>query len=126
MRVWMTQAATITGRLDRLAMGLSGLCVVHCVATAVLLGLLASAGGFLGQPIFHEVGLTLAMIVGAFALGKGILEHGFLLPSAMGALGLVVMAGALSLPEGGHEPFYTVAGVMILALGHRLNVMASE
>jgi MerC mercury resistance protein len=126
MRVWMTQAATITGRLDRLAMGLSGLCVVHCVATAVLLGLLASAGGFLGQPIFHEVGLTLAMIVGAFALGKGILEHGFLLPSAMGALGLGVMAGALSLPEGGHEPFYTVAGVMILALGHRLNVMASE
>jgi hypothetical protein len=122
----MTQAATITGRLDRLAMGLSGLCVVHCVATAVLLGLLASAGGFLGQPIFHEVGLTLAMIVGAFALGKGILEHGFLLPSAMGALGLGVMAGALSLPEGGHEPFYTVAGVMILALGHRLNVMASE
>ena len=126
MRVWMTQAATITGRLDRLAMGLSGLGVVHCVATAVLLGLLASAGGFLGQPIFHEVGLTLAMIVGAFALGKGILEHGFLLPSAMGALGLGVMAGALSLPEGGHEPFYTVAGVMILALGHRLNVMASE
>jgi hypothetical protein len=122
----MTQAAIRTGRLDRLAMGLSGLCVVHCVTTAVLLGLLASAGGFLGRPIFHEVGLTLAMIVGAFALGRGILEHGFMLPSAMGALGLGVMAGALSLPEGGHEPIYTVAGVMILALGHRLNVMAAE
>lgn len=122
----MTQAAIRTGRLDRLAMGLSGLCVVHCVTTAVLLGLLASAGGFLGRPIFHEVGLTLAMIVGAFALGRGILEHGFMLPSAMGALGLGVMAGALSLPEGGHEPIYTVVGVMILALGHRLNVMAAE
>ncbi len=83
-----------TGRLDRLAMGLSGLCAVHCVATAVLLGLLASAGGFLGQPIIHEVGLTLAMIIGAFALGRGILEHGFMLPSAIGALGLGVMAGA--------------------------------
>ena len=111
---------------DRIAMGLSGLCLVHCVATAVLLGLLASAGGFLGSPVIHEVGLTLAMIVGAFALGRGILEHGFMMPSAIGALGLGVMAGALSLPEGGHEPFYTVAGVMILALGHRLNVMASE
>jgi MerC mercury resistance protein len=122
----MTQVAIRTGRLDRLAMGLSGLCVVHCVTTAVLLGLLASAGGFLGRPIFHEVGLTLAMIVGAFALGRGILEHGFMLPSAIGALGLGVMAGALSLPEGGHEPIYTVAGVMILALGHRLNVMATE
>ena len=63
-------------------MGLSGLCLVHCVATAVLLGLLASAGGLLGRPIIHEVGLTLAMIIGAFALGRGILEHGFVMPSA--------------------------------------------
>jgi hypothetical protein len=36
------------------------------------------------------------------------------------------MAGALSLPHDGREPIYTVVGVMILALGHRLNVMASE
>ena len=115
-----------TGRLDRLAMGLSGLCAVHCVATAVLLGLLASAGGFLGQPIIHEVGLTLAMIIGAFALGRGILEHGFMLPSAIGALGLGVMAGALSLAHDGREPIYTIIGVLIVALGHRLNSLASE
>jgi len=114
-----------TNLLDRVAMGLSGLCMVHCVATAVLIGLLASAGGFLGQPIFHEIGLTLAMIIGAFALGRGYLEHGFMLPVAVGSLGLGVMLGALSLPEGGHEPIYTVAGVLIVALGHRLNVMAS-
>ena len=107
-------------------MGLSGLCLVHCVATAVLLALLASAGGFLGAPIIHEVGLTLAMILGAFALGRGILEHGFMMPSAIGGLGLGVMAGALSLPHDGAEPVYTVVGVMILALGHRLNVMASD
>jgi MerC mercury resistance protein len=122
----MTQVSHPISRLDRIAMGLSGLCVVHCVATAVLLGLLASAGGLLGRPIIHEVGLTLAMIIGAFALGRGILEHGFMMPSAIGALGLGVMAGALSLPEGGHEPIYTVVGVMILALGHRLNVMATD
>ena len=122
----MPQLSLPSSRLDRIAMGLSGLCLVHCVATAVLLGLLASAGGFLGSPIIHEVGLTLAMIIGAFALGRGILEHGFVLPAAIGALGLGVMAGALSLPEGGHEPIYTVIGVMILALGHRLNVMATE
>jgi hypothetical protein len=114
------------GRLDRLAMGLSGLCLVHCLATAVLLGLVASIGGFLGQPIFHEVGLTLAMFLGAIALGRGALEHGFVLPTAIGALGLGVMAGALTLHEGGTEPLYTVAGVTILALGHRLNFLAAE
>jgi hypothetical protein len=122
----MPQMTLSFGRLDRIAMGLSGLCVVHCVATAVLLGLLASAGGFLGQPIIHEVGLSLAMIIGAFALGRGILEHGFMMPSAIGGLGLGVMAGALSLPHDGREPIYTAIGVMIVALGHRLNVLASE
>jgi hypothetical protein len=122
----MHQHALSTNRLDRIAMGISGLCVVHCVATAVLLGLLASAGGFLGQPIIHEVGLTLAMIIAAFALGRGYLEHGFMRPAAVGALGLGVMAGALSLPEGGHEPIYTVLGVLIVALGHRLNVLAAD
>ena len=122
----MAQLTSSTARLDRLAMSISGLCVVHCIATAILLALVASAGGILGQPIIHEVGLTLAMVVGAFALGRGILEHGFVLPSAIGALGLGVMAGALTLPHDGREPFYTVAGVMIVALGHRLNVLASD
>lgn len=109
-----------------MAIGLSGLCLVHCVATAVLLGMLSAAGGFLGSPIVHEVGLTFAMMIGAFALGRGIVEHGFMMPSAVGSLGLGVMAGALSLPHGGDEPIFTVIGVAILALGHELNRIAGE
>jgi MerC mercury resistance protein len=58
-----------TGRLDRLAVGLSGLCLVHCLATTVALALLSAAGGFFGAPIIHEIGLSLAMIMGAIALG---------------------------------------------------------
>ena len=122
----MPQLTIPTFRLDRVAVALSGLCLVHCLATAILLGLLSAAGGFLGAPIIHEVGLTLAMILGSFALGRGILEHGFMMPSAIGGLGLGVMAGALSLPHGGNEPIYTVVGVLILALGHRLNAMAND
>ena len=113
-------------RLDRIAIALSGLCLVHCLVTAVLLGLLSAAGGMLGAPIIHEVGLTLAMVLGSVALGRGILKHGFMMPSAIGGLGLGVMAGALSLPHDGSEALYTVIGVMILALGHRLNAMAAE
>ena len=122
----MLQLSIPTSRLDRIAVGLSGLCLVHCLATAVLLGLLSAAGGFPGAPIIHEVGLTLAMILGSIALVRGILEHGFMMPSAIGGLGLGVMAGALTLPHDGTEALYTVVGVMILALGHRLNAMAAE
>jgi hypothetical protein len=107
-------------------MTLSGVCVVHCFATAMLLGLLSAAGGFLGKPIIHEVGLTFAMILGAIALGRGIREHGFVLPSLVGATGLAIMAYALTMHETGLEPVYTVIGVLILALGHRLNSMAAE
>ena len=115
-----------TSRLDRLAMGLSGLCAVHCVATAVLLALVASAGGLLGKPISHEVGLTLAMILGAIALGRGIREHGFILPSAVGVAGLAIMGYAMSLHETGFEPVFTILGVSVLALGHRLNMLAKQ
>ncbi len=107
-------------------MGLSGLCVIHCIATTVFLGLVASVGGLLGQPIFHQVGLALAMVLGAVALGRGALDHGFLLPAAVGVLGIVLMAWGLSLHESGLEPATTIAGVSILALGHRLNFLAAE
>jgi hypothetical protein len=115
-----------TSRLDRLAIGLSGLCLVHCLASAVLLALVSAVGGVLGAPVIHEVGLVLAMILGTVSLGRGIYEHGFMLPSAVGGLGLGVMAGALSLPHDGTEAIYSVVGVLIVALGHRLNGIAAE
>ena len=115
-----------TGRLDRLAIALSGICVVHCLATAVLLALVSAAGGLLGSPLVHEVGLVLAMLMGAIALGRGMIEHGFMMPSAIGSLGLGVMVGALTLPHGGSEELYTVVGVAVLALGHQLNRIAGE
>ena len=107
--------------LDRLAIGLSGLCLVHCLATSVFLALAASAGGLLLDPHIHEIGLVLAIIMGALALGRGIWTHGYMMPSAVGALGLGVMAGAISLPHDGSETLYTLIGVGLLALGHDLN-----
>lgn len=107
--------------LDRIAIGLSGLCVVHCLATAVLLTLASAASGMLLDPHFHEIGLALAIPLGALALGRGIWTHGYMMPSAVGALGLGVMAGSLTLPHGDSEVLYTMIGVGLLALGHDLN-----
>jgi hypothetical protein len=115
------ERASERGLFDRMAIGLSGLCLVHCVASAIFVALLATAGGFLLNPMIHEVGLTLAIGIGVVALGRGILVHDFMMPSAIGGLGLGVMAGSLSLPEGGAGTVYTILGVLILALGHDLN-----
>jgi hypothetical protein len=113
------------GLIDRLAIGLSGFCLVHCIASAVLIAALAGFGSFLLDPIFHEVGMTIALFLGVYGLGRGILIHGFMLPSSIGGLGLGIMAGSLFI---GHEDggtLYSILGVMILALGHDLNRRAT-
>ena len=115
--------------LDRAAIALSGLCVVHCIASAVLLAMLSAAGGLLLNPLFHEIGLSIAILLGAGALGRGVMEHGYIMPAAMGSFGLGIMAGAMSLPhEGGHgaETLWTVIGVGLLAFGHDLNRRAGH
>jgi hypothetical protein len=107
--------------MDRVAIALSGLCLVHCLASSVVLAVLASAGGLLVAPIIHEVGLTFAIVLGVVALGRGVADHGFMMPSAVGGLGLGVMGGALTMPHSELETVYTIVGVAILALGHDLN-----
>jgi len=116
--------AGIDSRIDRIAMGISGLCLVHCVATTILLTLISSAGGLL-NPAIHEVGLTLAIGMGVIALGRGITSHGYMMPAVVGAFGLGIMAGALSLPHGNFEIFWTLVGVSLVALGHDLNRRAT-
>ena len=118
--------------LDRIAIGLSGLCLVHCIATSVLLALVSAAGGMLLNPLIHEIGLTLAITLGAVALGRGFMDHGFMAPAVVGSFGLGLMAGALALPhDAGHglfggEAFWTVIGVGVLAFGHDLNYRATH
>ena len=119
-RVW----GGLDARLDRIAMGISGLCLVHCLTTTILLTVISSAGGLL-NPAIHEVGLTLAIGFGVIALGRGIMSHGYMMPAVVGAFGIGVMAGALSLPHSEFEVFWTLVGVSLVALGHDLNRRAT-
>ncbi|WP_374943084.1 MerC domain-containing protein [Sphingomonas sp.] len=107
--------------LDRVAIALSGLCVVHCLATSVLLALMSAAGGMLSNPIIHEGGLALAIALGAVALGRGALVHRRLAPLVTGAVGIGFMATALAMPHGASETAWTIAGVALLATAHVLN-----
>ncbi len=108
--------------LDRAAIGLSGLCLVHCIATALVLALATSAAGALVNPLIHEIGLVIAIGLGILAFGGGILAHGRRTPMLVGGLGLACMAYALSLRHGvDGEVFFTVLGVGLVAIGHVFN-----
>ena len=108
-------------RWDGLGLSVAGLCLLHCLATTVLLAVLASASGLLLNPVIHEAGLLLAIVLGILALGKGFRDHGLFMPATIGALGVGMMGGALTLPHGGMEIVWTVMGVIFLGIGHLLN-----
>lgn len=114
------------GHLDSLGLGLAGLCLVHCLASAVIITVLASAGGILLHPAVHEIGIVFALLFGGLALVSGYYRHGFILPVAIGSVGLGMMLGALTLPHGGSEILYTILGLGVLALGHDLNYRATR
>lgn len=107
---------------DQLAMGLSGLCLVHCLATTIFFASVASVGGvFLDNHLFHEIGLIIAIGFALITLVSGVLSHGYMMPFAVGSFGLGMMAGALSRPHDGSEVLATMIGVAVVALGHDLN-----
>lgn len=114
------------GFWDRAALTLSGLCIAHCLAAMALLATLSSFGILLMAPIFHEIGMVLAIILGVIALGRGMISHGRMPPALIGGMGLGLMALALTMPHGTEEVAMNVAGVLILAIAHIWNLRASR
>ena len=111
---------------DQLAMGLSGLCLVHCLASTIFFASIASVSGVLENHLFHEIGLVVAIGFALVTLVAGVLSHGYMMPFAVGSFGLGMMAGALSRPHDGSEILATMIGVAIVALGHDLNRRAAH
>lgn len=106
---------------DRMAIWLSGLCVLHCIASTLILASMVSVGTALLNPAFHEVGLVVAIGLGLAVLVTGARSHRGILPITVGGSGLVIMAYALTLPHDYREVIATVIGLAIVALGHELN-----
>jgi MerC mercury resistance protein len=113
-----------TATLDRMAVGLSGLCVLHCVLSVALIAMLSGAGTVLTDPIIHKLGLGGAVILAGVALRQGYLSHGAKMPLGIGLVGLALMALGLVVPHGWPEVAATVAGVTVLAAAHLMNARA--
>lgn len=117
----MTHPTPARDLFDRLAIGLSAICLVHCAATVVFVAALATAGGILLNPAIHEVGLGLAILLAIVGLGRGLLQHRRPAPTILGGAGIALMATALTVPHGASEAVFTMFGVLLVAAAHFLN-----
>lgn len=101
---------------------LSGLCALHCVLGIVFVALLGFGGGLLLDPVIHRIGLVIAAVIAAVAIGAGALRHRKPAPFVTAMTGLTFMGGALAVPHGVEEAVLTIIGVSLVALGHILNL----
>jgi len=113
---------SIRDRLDRAGVVLSGLCAVHCVLSVVLVSVLGLGGEVLLSPAIHRVGLMVAVLIGAVALGYGVKRHGKRGPLVLGGAGLALMACAILVGHGLPEAVLTICGVTLVASAHLWNV----
>ena len=112
----------IRGRLDRVGVFLSALCLLHCVAGVVVVAGLGLGGGFLLDPAIHRWGLALATVIAGVAIGIGAIRHRRAAPFVVAMTGLTFMGGALAVGHGVEEMVFTVIGVILVASGHVLNL----
>jgi hypothetical protein len=112
----------VRGRLDRVGVILSCLCLVHCVVGLVLVAGMGLGATFLLHPDIHRVGLLLATVIAAIAIGVGAIRHRRAGPFVVAMTGLSFMGGALAVGHGYEEAVLTVIGVILVAAGHIMNL----
>ena len=119
-------AQRLSSWLDRSAMTLSGLCLVHCLIGSLLLTAASLSAGLLSHDV-HAVGLAIALPLAAFALWRGVNVHGQRGVAVLGSAGIALMASSLMVGHGGPgEVLLSVAGVSLLGAAHWWNLRASR
>lgn len=114
---------TITRWLDRAAISLSGLCLVHCLAFPLIILALPATGEFLPRQWWvHPVIFAGAVPLALLALIRGFLGHRDRRPLVLGGIGLGTLGLGLLSGEGSvAEIILTVLGGSVVAIAHVLN-----
>jgi hypothetical protein len=112
--------------LDRLAIGASAACLIHCLFLPIVVAVLPATSRILDVPEEAHIYVFLGAVpISALAMIRGYQLHGLPLPASLGILGLALLAvGALAQLEGVLEVGFTLAGSTFLAVAHIRNWQA--
>lgn len=107
---------------DRLAIILSGICLLHCLFLPPLLILAPVLGlNLISDEIIHAVLFAVAIPVSLVGLGLGYRRHKQLDSALIASAGLGLMYMALFLHSLFLEELLTIAGVSLVAFAHIKN-----
>lgn len=116
------------GKIDGLALTLSAICLVHCLALPVALTLAPTlAAGLLDHADFHLLMLLVGLPTSLLAFGIGCRRHRRWDVVVLGGLGLALLTFAALAVHAWHgelERYITVAGGLILSAAHIQNFRA--
>lgn len=117
---------------DKFAILLSGICLVHCLLTPVLITLLpiVSSSSLVEDILFHQLMLWVVLPTSVTALFLGCRKHKQFLIAAPGIIGISILVAVAFF---GHawfgivgEKVATSVGGLVLALSHYLNYRACQ
>lgn len=111
---------------DNLGIWASALCVVHCIATPILLSMSVVFVHLIpGEEKTHRTLAVGIAALGAIALAKGFRTHGRRRILGIMTTGLAfIFAGAFygdRLPSHGYEVAVTMTGSLLMIAAHRMN-----
>jgi hypothetical protein len=111
---------------DKVAISLSMLCMVHCLAFPLLLALLPSIALLpFDKEYFHILMVAAVIPISIYALTLGCKKHKNFSIVTLGALGLLCLVSAVLLGENRigeiGEKLLTVIGGILIALSHYKN-----
>ena len=108
--------------MDKLAIGLSMVCTVHCFATPILLTLLPSFAALqLDNEQFHLWILVAVIPTSVLALSLGCKKHKLMRYIACGVIGLAFMICSVLLGHEIAEKALTLIGSAFVAVAHCFN-----
>ena len=119
------ESSTVQTRLDRAAIWLSGLCLVHCLAVPVAFLLAPSLSAWLDatETQTHWLLFGLAVPISGIALFRGYRRQANGLTVLLGVLGLALMLLGVAHVFGEDlEIMLTTAGVVLVMVAHIRNL----
>lgn len=116
----LPRAPPLTPRSDLLGTALSGLCLVHCLGTPLIVLAAPPAAAVLGR--VHPALLVSVTLVAGWSFVPGYRRHRSALVLALAAAGLTLLFSALLAPEEGvAETVLSVAGALVMMGAHLKN-----